>query len=84
MLTCFAEVAAPILKLCVLKLCGNKPMSARMAVKAEQKCCCVRGILCSVRNRAPGCGPLTARYAKRALTGQTALYVFLVKALISS
>ena len=54
-----------------LKFCGDKPMSVRMVVKAEQKCCRVRGLLCSLRNRVPGCGPLTARYAKRALTGQT-------------
>ena len=50
-------------------------MLMKIAVKAEQKCCCVRGLFCSVRNRAPGCGPLTARYAKTAPTGQTALSV---------
>ena len=50
-------------------------MSMRIAVKAEQKCCGVRGLFCSVRNKAPGCDPLTARYAKTALTGQTALSV---------
>ena len=38
----------------------------------------------SVRNRAPGCGPLMARYIKGALMGQAALLVFLVKALIPS
>ena len=59
-------------------------MSARMAIKAEQECCRVRGLLFSVRNRVPDCGPLMARYAKSALTGQTALSVFLVKALIPS
>ena len=37
--------------------CVDKPLSARMAVKAVQKCCHVRGLLCSVRNRVPGCGP---------------------------
>ena len=50
-------------------------MSARIAVKAEQNCACVRGLFCFVRNRAPGCDPLTARYAKTAPTGQTALSV---------
>ena len=64
--------------------CGNKPMSARIAVKAVQKYCHIRGLLCSVRNRVPGYGPLMARYAKRALMGQTALSVFLVTALIPS
>ena len=55
---CFAEVAAPIIKLCGLKLWGDKPMLTRIAVKAEQKCCRVRVLLCSVKNRAPGCDPL--------------------------
>ena len=50
-------------------------MSTRIAVKAEQKCCRVRGLFCCVRNRGPGCDPLTARYAKTAPTGQTALSV---------
>ena len=50
-------------------------MLMRTAVKAEQKCCRVRGLFCSVRNRAPDCDPLTARYAKTAPTGQIALSV---------
>ena len=31
------------------------------------------GLLCSVRNRMPGCDPLIARYANTAPTGLTAL-----------
>ena len=44
----------------------------RIAVKAEQKCCCVRGLFCLVMNRVPGCDPLTAKTAR---TGWTALSV---------
>ena len=50
-------------------------MSARIAVKAEQKCCRVSGLFCSVRIRAPGCDSLTAKYAKTTPTGQTTLSV---------
>ena len=50
-------------------------MSTRIAVKAEQKCCRVRGLFCSLRSRVPGCDPLTVRYAKTTPTGQTALSV---------
>ena len=64
--------------------CGDKPVSEDDCLGCVQKCCYVRDLLCSVRNKVPSCGPLTARYAKRALTGQPALSVFLVKALISS
>ena len=37
MSTCFAEVAAPIRKLWILKECTGKPMSVRMAVDTELK-----------------------------------------------
>ena len=45
MSACFAEVAAPIRKLWVLKECTGKPMSMRMAVNAELKWGRVRALL---------------------------------------
>ena len=76
-LVCVAEVAAPSLKVCILKFSvAITYVSEDDCLGCVRKCCYVRDLLCSVRNRVPSCGPLTARYAKRALTGQTALSVF--------
>ena len=66
-----AEVAAPILKLCILYLESSKP--ARMSV-AESKVLnriLVNGVPSSKENKGPGVLPRIARYGSTALTKHT-------------
>ena len=66
-----AEVAAPILKLCVLYLESSKPASLSVAESKVLNCNLVNGVPSSKENKDPRVLPRIARYGSRALTGHT-------------